>query len=101
MGKETIIPFSRSGVKSTVERFFIDGLGIDDVWNTFDTVYPLESGEQDLPCLGLTGTRRSHQHKTMRYILDLIELNDFIDPFIAGDQVLLLANLFHHGGQFL
>lgn len=101
MGKETIVPFSRSGVECTVEGFFIDSFGIDDVWNALDAIYPLESSEKNLPCLSLTSARRSHQHETMRDVLDLIELYDLVDPFVAGDQVLLLADLLHHGRQLI
>lgn len=35
----------------------------------------------------------------MRDVLNLVELDDLVDPLVPSDQVLLFADLLHHGGQ--
>lgn len=93
VSEQTVVPFTSSGVKGTVERVFVHRLGVDDIRYTLDTIQSLESSQENLPCVGLAATRGTDHHKTMLNLLDLVQLQDLADPAFTLDETALGADL--------
>ena len=93
MGEKTVVPFARGWVQGSVESVFMHRLRINDVRNTFGPIQTLEGSQKHLPCIGLACTRRTNHHQTVLDLLDLIELENFGNPSLSGDEPPLLADL--------
>lgn len=78
MREETIGPFACVRVENTVQRFLRDGLWIDDVGHTFDTLELFQCFEKYFPCSRFAGTTWTNHHQTMIQIGNLIQLQHLV-----------------------
>ena len=91
--EETVIPLTGSRVKSAIQRVFMHGLGIDHVCDALHSVKTFESRKQHLPCVRLSASRGTHHHQTVLNFLNLVELEDLVDPPLALNEAALGADL--------
>lgn len=100
MGEQTVVPLAGSRVKSAIQCILVHGLRIDDIRDAFDTVEPLECGQEHLPSIRLAASGRTDHHETVLNLLNLVELENLRDPAFALYEPLLhadLADLFAKG----
>lgn len=92
MGEEAVVPLARRRIQRAVERFLRDRLGVDNVRDALDTRQSLESGEEDSPGGRLPRRRRTNHHQAVLDVLDLVQLDDLLQPDLVSDEVSLGAD---------
>jgi hypothetical protein len=92
VGKQAVVPFSGGGIQGSVQRILMHRLGVNDIRDTLGTVKPLKGREEDIPGVGLSGTRRADHHETVLDLLDLVQLKDLGDPPLSLYQAALCTN---------
>ena len=93
VSEETVVPFPRRLVERSVESVLVNRLGIDNVGDSLDSVQSFESGEEDLPGLSLSASRGSDHHQSVLNHVDLVELDDLVDPKLSHDEMSFGADL--------
>lgn len=76
MREETVSPLSCVWIQHSVQRFFADSLGVDDMSDSFHTLKVLQSLEQHSPGCALAGPTRSHHHQAVVQVADLVQLEN-------------------------
>ena len=99
MRKQTIRPFTRRGVQRAVQGFFAQHFGVQDVRNAVTGLETREGLEQNAPRACLADTGLTHEHHTMRYLQDPMQLHHLVEPSAAGREVLGAAFSFDSGFQ--
>lgn len=74
--EQAISPFASVGVQGSIQVVLADGLGVNYVSHTLNTLQPLQSFEQHPPCHSLSTAWRSHHHQTMVDLCDLVQLEN-------------------------
>jgi len=100
VGEKTIVPLASCRIECPIQGILVNRFGVDNVGDALSAIQPLKCRQQDFPCIGLSATRRTHHHKTMLNLLDLVELENLRDPSFASNEILLgtdLEDLFAKG----
>ena len=92
VNEETVVPLTSSGVKSTIERVLVHSLGVNDIRDALHSVETFQRSQEDLPRITLATAGGPNHHDTVLNLLDLVELQNLVDPALALDQATLSAN---------
>ena len=90
--EEAVVPFASGRIERAVKRLLRNCLWVDNVRDAFDAGQALERGEEDSPCGRLSRCRRADHHQAVLDVLDLVELDDLLQPDLIGDEVPLGAH---------
>ena len=93
MCEETIIPFTSGGIQGPVEGILVHCLRVNHIRNTFDPIQAFQGGQKNLPSIRLSRARGTNHHETMLNLLNLVQLQNLVDPAFSLHQSTLSANL--------
>jgi hypothetical protein len=70
----------------------VHGFGVNNVSDPLSTIQALERSKQYTLRVGLSRSRRTDHHQPVLDLLDLVQLENLIDPLISDDEVTFRTN---------
>mmetsp|Transcript_24250 Transcript_24250/g.59856 ORF Transcript_24250/g.59856 Transcript_24250/m.59856 type:complete len:305 (+) Transcript_24250:6836-7750(+) len=87
VGKDTIRPLQSGGVELAVELVLGDGLGVDDVGLALAAVDLGHGVDQQPPGSRLARPDVAHHHDAVAQVLNLVQLQDFLEELVSALEV--------------